>query len=117
MAGRQLRQQGLCTAGTMGRKHRFHSVHAPANTPARCTHIDWSGFWFEVLWWAGRFEPRFSDQARRHCAAYLRLGFQRPDGSSHHGLSFDEHTGAPLEFAPKRPTRPTPPGRAARRGC
>ena len=82
----------------IGVKHRFHSVHAPANTPARCTHIDWSGFWFEVLWWAGRFEPRFSDQARRHCDAYLRLGFQRPDGSSHHGLSFDEHTGAPLEF-------------------
>lgn len=85
-------------ATRLGRKHRFHSVHAPANTPARCTHIDWSGFWFEVLWWAGRFEPRFGDQARRHCDAYLRLGFQRPDGSSHHGLSFDEHTGAPLEF-------------------
>ena len=81
-----------------GAKHRFHSVHAPANTPARCTHIDWSGFWFEVLWWAGRLEPSFGDQARRHCDAYLRLGFQRPDGSSHHGLSFDEHTGQPLEF-------------------
>lgn len=120
----ELRQQGLRAAATMSRffdpqnevfgrhpgapaeavfpgkgvKHRFHSVHAPANTPARCTHIDWSGFWFEVLWWAGRFEPRFSDQARRHCDAYLRLGFQRPDGSSHHGLSFDEHTGEPLEF-------------------
>jgi unsaturated chondroitin disaccharide hydrolase len=120
----ELKQQGLRAAATMGRffdpqnevfgrhpgapaeavfpgegvKHRFHSVHAPANTPARCTHIDWSGFWFEVLWWAGRFEPRFSDQARRHCDAYLRLGFQRPDGSSHHGLSFDEHTGEPLEF-------------------
>ncbi len=120
----ELKQQGLRAAATMSRffdpqnevfgrhpgapaeavfpgegtKHRFHSVHAPANTPARCTHIDWSGFWFEVLWWAGRFEPRFSDQARRHCDAYLRLGFQRADGSSHHGLSFDEHTGEPLEF-------------------
>ncbi len=120
----ELKQQGLRAAATMSRfydpqnevfgrhpgapaeavfpgegvKHRFHSVHAPASTPARCTHIDWSGFWFEVLWWAGRFEPRFSDQACRHCDAYLRLGFQRPDGSSHHGLSFDEHTGEPLEF-------------------
>jgi unsaturated chondroitin disaccharide hydrolase len=90
------RAEAVFPAG--GVKHRFHSVHAPANTPARATHIDWSGFWFEVLWWGGRFEPRFSDQARRHCDAYLRLGFQRPDGSSHHGLSFDEHTGEPLEF-------------------
>ena len=57
-----------------GVKHRFHSVHAPANTPARATHIDWSGFWFEVLWWAGKYDSRFSDQARRHCDAYLRPG-------------------------------------------
>ena len=77
---------------------RYHVTRSAGETRRWRTAVDWGGFWFECLYWAAKYEPRYLEYAVKHSESYIRLGFVREDGSSHHGLRFNPETGEPEEF-------------------
>ena len=85
---------GMVTFG----QDRYHTPDTLRERPKWTTAVDWGGFWFECLYWAARYEPRYLEYATKHCDSYLRLGFVREDGSSYHAMRFNEDTGEPEEF-------------------
>ena len=77
---------------------RYNVTQTPRERPRRTTAVDFGGFWFEGLYWAAQYEPRYLEYAIKHSESYLRLGFIREDGGSHHLLRFNDETGEPEEF-------------------
>ena len=83
-------------------KDRYYIPQKQMERPLWNTAVDWGGFWFEGLYWAAKYEPRYLDYAVKHCESFLRLGFVRQDGSSHHAMRFNEGTGQPEKlFSPQ----------------
>jgi unsaturated chondroitin disaccharide hydrolase len=85
-------------AGGPSVKDRYNIPQKPRERPLWATAVDWGGFWFEGLYWTAKYEPRYLEYAAKHCESYLRLGFVREDGSSHHVMRFNADTGEPEEF-------------------
>ena len=81
--------------GTPDRKHTPYQTLRPLH---EMEFIIDNGEVMDLLWWAGRGNPRYRTMARNTVTKLAQLGFVKPDGSTYQCLGLDPETFQPLEF-------------------